>query len=171
LSRDSIERNINGSNKDQSEMQQVQFECYGPQGVQIIVCGLTDNNNRTIANLNGYLSKLHGQLAKSNSVKVFFDNLGYILVIKNNNITVDNIMEWTLDYQIVDIKEFDDVFEIKSVPSDFYKIKDVLLAHHCEIYESEIKLIAQNVIKNLTDENKQRLEKFIDSCNEDDDMQ
>jgi transcriptional/translational regulatory protein YebC/TACO1 len=74
-------------------MQQVQFECYGPQGVQLIVGGLTDNNNRTIANLNGYLAKLHGQLAKTNSVKTFFDNLGYILIVKTPNVDVDHVME------------------------------------------------------------------------------
>lgn len=171
LSRDSIERNINGNNKDAANMQQVQFECYGPQGVQLIVGGLTDNNNRTIANLNGYLAKLHGQLAKTNSVKTFFDNLGYILIVKTPNVDVDHVMEWTLNYNVIDIKDLDDVIEIKTAPVDFYRVKEELVKQQCQIHEAEIKLVAQNIITSLLPENAQRLEKFIDSCSEDDDIQ
>jgi transcriptional/translational regulatory protein YebC/TACO1 len=93
LSRDSIERNINGSNKDQTQMNLLEFECYGPNGIMIIIKALTDNGNRTIANLNGYLSKLHGEIAKPNSVKIFFENLGSIVVIKDHAITTDQILE------------------------------------------------------------------------------
>jgi transcriptional/translational regulatory protein YebC/TACO1 len=71
----------------------MEFECYGQGGIQIVVAALTDNTNRTQSNLRGYLSKLHGEIAKPNSVKIFFDNVGYIVVIKKNNINIDQIME------------------------------------------------------------------------------
>ncbi|GHU48642.1 hypothetical protein FACS1894218_6140 [Bacilli bacterium] len=92
LSRESIERNINGSNKDPQELSTLEFECYGPNGLQLVIAALTDNTNRTASNLRGYLSKLHGEIAKPNSVKIFFDNVGYIVLYKND-VTIDQIME------------------------------------------------------------------------------
>jgi transcriptional/translational regulatory protein YebC/TACO1 len=70
-----------------------EFECYGPSGLQLVISALTDNVNRTISNLNGYLAKLHGQIVKPNSVKIFFDNIGYIVFYKNGNVTYDQIIE------------------------------------------------------------------------------
>ncbi|MDR1235049.1 MAG: YebC/PmpR family DNA-binding transcriptional regulator [Mycoplasmataceae bacterium] len=170
LSRDSIERNINGSHKDSNELSVKEFECYGPSGIQIVVSALTDNINRTISNLNGYLSKLHGQIAKPNSVKIFFDNVGYIVIYKSN-ISVDKIMETTLDYNIIDIIEQEDAIEIKTNPGDFYKVKDVLTTIGVKIFNSEIRLLPQNPIESLDSDTKTRLEKFIDSCDQDDDIQ
>lgn len=171
LSKESIERNINGNQKDNVVMNQLQFECYGPEGIQIIIGALTDNVNRTISSLNGYLSKLHGTIAKTNSVRIFFENLGDIIVIKNSNINVDKLMELTLDYKIVDIIELDDCYEIKTIPTDFYNVKDLLIKNNIQIFEAEIKLIANETIKKISDDSKQRLERFVDSCENDDDMQ
>ncbi|MDR3329790.1 MAG: YebC/PmpR family DNA-binding transcriptional regulator [Mycoplasmataceae bacterium] len=171
LSRDSIDRNINGSNKDANEMATKEFECYGPNGLQIVVGALTDNVNRTISNLNGYLSKLHGQIAKSNSVKIFFDNVGYIVVYKTNGLNADNILEMTMNYNIMDVVEQEDAIEIKTTPFDFYKVKDILTQNNCKIFDSEIKLLPQNPIDVLDGDSKYRLEKFIDSCDQDDDIQ
>jgi transcriptional/translational regulatory protein YebC/TACO1 len=85
LPRESIQKNISGSDKDPQDLKQIEFECYGPEGIQIIVGGLTDNINRSTSNLRGYLSKLHGEIAKQNSVKIFFDNLGDIILLKSSN--------------------------------------------------------------------------------------
>jgi transcriptional/translational regulatory protein YebC/TACO1 len=93
LSRESIERNISGGEKDPANMEQCEFEVYGPNGIQVIIAALTDNKNRTIANINGYLAKFHGTMAKTNSVKIFFENAGYIVVEKTVGITLDEIME------------------------------------------------------------------------------
>jgi transcriptional/translational regulatory protein YebC/TACO1 len=152
-------------------MSSCEFECYGPQGIQIIVGGLTDNMNRTIASLNGYLSKLHGEIAKTNSVKVFFDNNGYIAIEKTSDINQDKIMEETMEYGIVDIMELEDAFEIRTIPEDFYKVKDVLTKNNYKILEAELKLIPQNYISSLSDENKAKLERFIDCCDNDEDIQ
>jgi transcriptional/translational regulatory protein YebC/TACO1 len=72
---------------------------------------------------------------------------------------------------VIDIKDLDDVIEIKTAPVDFYRVKEELVKQQCQIHEAEIKLVAQNIITSLLPENAQRLEKFIDSCSEDDDIQ
>lgn len=171
LSQESISRNINGGNKDETELVTKEFECYGPNGLQIVINALTDNVNRTISNINAYLSKLHGQLAKMNSVKIFFDNVGYIVVLKTHNASVDNIMNLTLAYEIVDIIEQEDAIEVKTSPKDFTTIKQLLTTNHYQIHSADITWLPQNPIVKLDNEIKQKLSTFIDSCENDSDIQ
>lgn len=170
LSRDSIDRNINGpSNNEDSKI--VDFECYGPNGIQIIVHGLTNNINRITSNLRGYLSKLHGEIAKPNSVRLFFDNYGVIVVYKKTGDSIDNLLELTMSYKIIDIFEADDGYEILTDPQDFYKVKEELIKHQYQIFDADIKLVPQNKIDNIDEDSKIRLERFIEACEEDEDIQ
>ncbi|MDR3249997.1 MAG: YebC/PmpR family DNA-binding transcriptional regulator [Mycoplasmataceae bacterium] len=175
LSRESIEKNINGSNKDPNEMTSLEYECYGPNGIQIIVTALTDNTNRTASNLRGYLSKLHGEIAKANSVKIFFDNLGVIVLYKNIGQSKDNIEEIILNNNVngyIDTNESNEIFTVNTESNDnFYKIKELLLNKGYSLIEAAIKLVAQNKVTKLDDENKARLERFIDACDQDEDIQ
>jgi YebC/PmpR family DNA-binding regulatory protein len=175
LSRDSIQRNIAGSNKDADQLIQLEYECYGPNGIQIIVTALSDNANRTNSNLRGYLAKLHGEIAKPNSVKIFFDNLGVIILEKLPNQTKDNIEEIILEKNLngyINTEEFDDSFEILTEPNNnFYEIKNVLSESGYKVFDAAIKLVAQNKITSLNEETKVKLDKFIDSCEEDEDIQ
>lgn len=171
LSRESIERNINGSQKDQSELVSLEYECYGPNGVQIIVDALTDNPNRVASNLRGYLSKFNAEIAKPNSVKRFFDKYGVITLVKNSNTNVDKIMEATMEFKVVDIVEYEDAFVVLTDPTDFYKTKDALKAQGFEIFEADIKMVSQNKITSLDEKTKEKFDKFIESCNDDDDIQ
>ncbi|MDR1851011.1 MAG: YebC/PmpR family DNA-binding transcriptional regulator [Mycoplasmataceae bacterium] len=175
LSRDSIERNISGSNKDPQELISLEYECYGPNGVQIIVNALTDNTNRTASNLRGYLSKLHGEIAKPNSVKIFFDNLGVIILEKLTGQSKSGVEELVLTNELdgyIDTNEYDDSLEVITEPNgSFYKIKEVLVNNGYKVYDAAIKLVAQNKITQLDDDTKERLTRFVDSCDEDDDIQ
>jgi YebC/PmpR family DNA-binding regulatory protein len=171
LSRESIERNINGSNKDSTDLAIKEFECYGPNGLQLVISALTDNVNRTISNLNGYLSKLHAQVAKPNSVKTFFDSVGYIVVFKDQNTNVDKILELTLTYNIIDVIDQEDAIEIKTFPTDFYKVKEALIQNNVKIFDAEIKLLPQAPILSINTDDKLRLEHFIEACEADDDIQ
>lgn len=171
LSRESIERNISGANKDPSNMVALTYECYGPNGSQFIIHALTDNQNRTASNLRGYLSKIHGEIAKTNSVKMFFNNYGTFVLVKNNTTNEDSILGALLDYEIIDIIEHEDNYEVYVNPEHFYDAKKSLQLANFNIHDAEIKLVAQNK-KDITDEQLlAKLEKFIDSCENDDDIQ
>ncbi|MDR2823504.1 MAG: YebC/PmpR family DNA-binding transcriptional regulator [Mycoplasmataceae bacterium] len=170
LSRESIQRNISGSSKDPAELSTLEFECYGPNGLQLVISALTDNINRTTSSLRGYLSKFHGEIAKPNSVKIFFDNRGDIIVYKDNH-SIDGLMELTMSYEIVDILEHEDAFEILTSPADFYKVKDLLTNSGYRLFEGEVKLISQNKITSLDEDTKVRLEKLLTLCDEDEDIQ
>ncbi|MDE5767593.1 MAG: YebC/PmpR family DNA-binding transcriptional regulator [Malacoplasma sp.] len=180
LSKESIEKNINGSVKDPSSLIDSEYEGYGPSGLRIIVKTLSDNVNRTISSLRGYFSKLKGEIAKPNSVKNSFNHAGEIIVSKNN-LSEDDLMEKILitleKLEIVDneepiqeTNEHEDCFQIIAMPKYFYKLRDGLKELKLDILESEIKYIPTD----YTDLNKEeyaRLERFLDSCNDDDDVQ
>jgi YebC/PmpR family DNA-binding regulatory protein len=175
MTKEAVLRNIQGSSKDASELVSLEYECYGPNGIQIIVNALSDNSNRTYSNLRGYLSKLHGEIAKPNSVKIFFEMQGVIIFEKHPNQSKESIEEIIIENNIegyVDTNEFEDSFEVITTPdNNFYLIKDLLSNSGYKVFEAEIKLVSQNKITSLDEENKARLEKFIESCDEDEDIQ
>lgn len=170
LSRESIEKNIKGASKDKDALEVLEFECYGPNGMQIIVSALTDNINRVTSNLRGYLSKINGTIAKQNSVKSFFDKNGYFIIAKDN-LTSDSLLEMLMEYDIIDIIEQEDGFEIITTPNDFYKVKDALSSQGIELINAEIKLIAANTIEINDEATMTKIDRFIASCEDDDDIQ
>lgn len=170
VTRDAIQRNISSSQKDNVTLKEVTYEAFGPKGLGIIVKALTDNDQRTISNLRGYLSKLHAELAKPNSVGILFDEYGQIIISKDNNLTEDKILELVIDYDIVDLKQDESAFELLVNPAIFFKVKNVLDDANIKILGAEIKLIA-NTFVDITEEDDKLLERFLDSCDDDDDIQ
>ena len=170
LSKEAINRNILGANKDQKNLINLTYECYGPNGIQIIVNALTDNQNRVVANLHGYLTKLGGQIAKQNSVKMFFTELAVFHVNKNSKTTYDFLLELLLPYEIVDLIE-EDIYEILAKPKDFLAINNELKKTQCDIIFGEVKLVAnekKEVHDNLLME---KIQRFLNQCEQDEDIQ
>ena len=170
LSKEAINRNILGANKDQKNLINLTYECYGPNGIQIIVNALTDNQNRVVANLHGYLTKLGGQIAKQNSVKMFFTELAVFHVNKNSKTTYDFLLELLLPYEIVDLIE-GDIYEILAKPKDFFAINNELKKNQCDIIFGEVKLVAnekKEIHDNLLME---KIQRFLNQCEQDEDIQ
>jgi YebC/PmpR family DNA-binding regulatory protein len=171
LSRDSINRNINGGNKDTEKLENLEYEAYGPNGLQIIISVLTDNSNRSAGNIRGYLNKFNAKIAKPNSVKSFFEEKGHIIVPKKDGISLDSLMELTMENKILDILEQEDCFEIYVEPYDIYKTVDNLKNNNVEIFSSETKLFPNEKIAELEEQIKLKLNNFIASCEDDEDVQ
>lgn len=169
LSRDSIQKNINGATKDPEVLKEIIYEGYGPKGIAIIVKALTDNEQRTISNVRGYFSKLHGEISKPNSVKMLFNEYGVFLINKEI-INENKILELTMDYNVVDIIEYDGYYEVLVETQDFYKVKNIFDDSNIEIESFEIKFIPIDAI-DINDDDKTKLDKFFDSCDDDDDIQ
>ncbi|ASJ89076.1 MAG: DNA-binding regulatory protein, YebC/PmpR family [Candidatus Malacoplasma girerdii] len=169
LSRDSINRNINGTNTDKENLEALEYEAYGPNGLQIIIGVLTSNSNRSASNIRGYLSKLGGHIVKPNAVKAFFETKGYIIA-KKNNTSLDQLMELTMEFGILDLIEQEDGFEIFTTSSDYYKVVDHLKANNIELFSFDLKLFPMSPINDIGD-NTEKLTRFIDSCEDDEDIQ
>lgn len=170
LTRDTIQRNIANS-KDADNLKELTYEGYGPRGLAIIVKTLTDNEQRTISNLRGYFSKLHGEISKPNSVKMLFDEYGQFIIANNNKITEDDILEMTLNYNVVDLKHDDSAFELLVQPIDYFDVKQIMSDNtQIELLSSEVKLIP-NAYVDISEQEDVALQKFITSCEDDDDIQ
>lgn len=169
LSRDSIEKNINGANKDASTLKELYYEGYGPNGMGIIIKAVTDNEQRTISAIRGYFSKLHGNIAKPNSVMIHFDERSEF-VIDKSLFNEDQILEATMDSEIIDLIDDEDCFVIIAKPQEFTKINDLLEKANITSLSSEIRYIPQNTVQ-INQEQKILYDRFINACDDDDDIQ
>ncbi len=169
LSRESIEKNINGANKDASSLKEIYYEAYGPNGMAILIKVLTDNEQRSVSAIRGYLSKLNGQLAKPNSVKMIFDELGEFILDKQKT-NEEEILNCTIDFQLENFIEEEDSFLMYCKPNLFFAITEEIEKNNIPIFSAEIKYVANRYVS-INDEYKEKYERFINSCDDDDDIQ
>ena len=168
LSRESIEKNINGATKDQAAFKEMFYEGYGPNGLAILIKVLTDNEQRAVSAIRGYFSKLHGQLAKPNSVKMIFEELGEI-IFDAHSASEDDILNATIENDIVDLVNEEDYYILYTKPNDFYAVKENLEQHHIPFISAEIKYIANQKV-DVPDDQMDKVERFLAACEEDDDI-
>lgn len=169
LSRESIQKNINGASKDESNIKELTYEGYGPNGLAIIIKALTDNEARTISAVRGYFSKLQAQLAKPNSVMMLFAEKGQFIINKDQDISSDSLLELLIEYDVIDIIETDEVYELLITPDHFSSAKEELIKANVNLISAEIKLIPDNFIS-LDPINREKLVRFVNACEDDDDI-
>ena len=172
--RETIERAIKkGSGELMGDNYEVlSYEGYGPFGIAVIVKTLTDNKNRTAANLRYIFSKYSGNIGLSGCVSYMFKEIGEIVVDMSQDISEDEIMEIAFEFGAYDFQthEKERVYVIKSNADNFRKIKQELESEDIDFLEAEIRLQPDNYI-NLSREDAEMFEKFIDALEEDEDVQ
>lgn len=146
------------------------YEGYGPSGVAIMVEALTDNKNRTTAELRNIFSKKNGNLAGSGSVSWMFSKKGYILVDKSVKISEDELMSIILDAGAEDMKSEGKTYEITCQAQDFEKIKAVLKEKKIDVQAAEITMIPSSTVK-LTGETAKHVLELADALEEHEDVQ
>jgi YebC/PmpR family DNA-binding regulatory protein len=145
LPKDTIERAIKKGTGDLEGVnyEEVVYEGYGPGGAALIISTLTDNLNRTVAEVRYLLNKYGGNLGKTGAVSWKFDKVGVILIPKSST-DEDTLMELALDVGAEDIKSDDDeYFEVTTQPNDVIKISESLKEKGMEIESSEVMMIPQ----------------------------
>ena len=135
----------------------VMFDAYGPGGVALLIEGLTDNKNRTTAEIRNILSKKNGNLAGAGSTAFLFSKKGFIS-IKKNKISEDELMNMVLDLGAEDINSTGSYHEITSNPSDFEAIKEAIKAKGILMVTAELTMIPSSYIRLMGNEAKQLLE-------------
>jgi YebC/PmpR family DNA-binding regulatory protein len=125
---DNIERAIKRGTGDLEGVnyEEITYEAYGPGGVAIIIEVLTDNKNRTAAEIRHTLSKHGGHLGSRNSVAYMFNRIGKI-VIDAGRFTEDQVLEAGLEAGLEDVQRVDDVFIASTSPSDVFDVKNMLV--------------------------------------------
>lgn len=170
---DNIERAVKKATGtlDGASYEEVTYEGYGPSGIAVIVHVLTDNRNRTAAEVRHAFSKYDGNLGESGCVSFMFDRKGYIVIVdKEGTIDEDELTMDAIDAGAEDIEVEDQVYEIYTNPDDFEAVRNHLETHGYMIEEGEITMIPQNYSE-LDQESEEKVIQLIDMLEDNEDVQ
>ncbi len=150
----------------------VQYEGYGPNGTAIIVECLTDNRNRTAANVRSAFTKGGGAIGTPGCVSFMFDKRGQIIVSKEDcDMEADDLMMVALDAGAEDFAEEEDCFEIYTAPDDFSAVREALEKENIPMADAEVTMIPQTYVELSDDQDLYKINKILDLLDEDDDVQ
>ncbi len=171
---DTIDRGIKKAAGDLGSVnyEHVTYEGYGPGGIAIIVEALTDNKNRTAANVRSAFTKGSGNIGTQGCVSYMFDSKGQIMIDKEEYETdPDELMMLALDAGAEDFSEEEDSYEILTDPEELGAVREKLEAQGVIMASAEVTMIPQNYVT-LTDETAlKQLNRTLDLLDEDDDVQ
>lgn len=148
---------------------EITYEGYGPNGVAVMVETMTDNRNRTVAEIRHIFSKNGGNMGESGSVAWMFDKKGYLVVDKAAK-SEEELFEIAIEAGADDMQDGGEVFEIFATPDNFEAVSDAVKAAGIEPQAAEISMIPQNYIK-LEGQDAKTMLKLYEALDDNDDVQ
>ncbi len=171
---DTIDRGIKKAAGDANadNYEHITYEGYGPAGIAIIVETLTDNRNRTAADVRSAFTKGHGNVGTQGCVSFMFDEKGQIIVDKEEcEMSFDDLMMVALDAGADDINEEEDFFEILTSPDDFSAVREELEKQGIPMAEADIAMIPQTKTALTDPADRKNLQRILDLLDDSDDVQ
>ena len=171
---DTIDRGIKKAAGDANSVnyERTVYEGYGPSGTAIIVEALTDNKNRTAANVRNAFTKGGGNVGTPGCVSYMFDEKGQILIDKEEyDADPDEFMMTVIDAGAEDFIDNDDSFEILTAPEAFSEVREKLEKLGVPMAEAEVKMIPQNYVTLSDEEDIKKINKIFDLLDVEDDVQ
>jgi len=171
MPKDNVERAIKRGTGEiaGAAYEEVIYEGYGPGGVAVMVEALTDNKNRTVADIRHIFDKHSGNLGESGCVAWMFQKRG-VIELAGEGLTEDDVMELALEAGAQDIKAEGDTFEITADPADFDAVRSAVEAKGWKIELAEITMIPQNTVK-LEGKKAEQMLKMMDALDDNEDLQ
>lgn len=172
MPKDNIERAIKkgtGTGADAVVFEEVTYEGYGPGGAAVLVEVMTDNKNRTVAEVRHIFSKHGGNLGENGCVAWIFEKKGTI-VLDKKSVNEDELMELALEAGAQDVREEENEFEIITDPASFEEVKDAIDQRKIKYIEAKISLIPQTTVKLEAGKAEQML-KLMEKLEDNDDVQ
>ncbi len=172
IPKDNIQRAIQkgAGALDGSNFEEVVYEGYGPAGVAMMVSTLTDNRNRTAADVRHAFSKYGGNLGASGCVGYMFQQKGIFVVNKETGVEEDDLMMVVLDAGAEDLKNEEECFEVVTDPSAFDAVEKALADNNIEVEMSEITMVPDTMAA-LSPEDAGKVQRMLDALEELDDVQ
>jgi len=170
---DNIQRAIQRGtgNLEGQDYEEVIYEGYGPGGTALLVEVLTDNRNRTAADIRHIFSKGGGSLGESGCVAWMFQRKGYIVVKKENAGDEEELMLQLLDAGAEDIKEDDQFFEVITAPEDFEHAKQALEEAGITQESAEITMLPQTTVPIQDVGEARKVIKLVEALEDNEDVQ
>lgn len=172
MPKDNIDRAIKKGtgDLDGAVYEEILYEGYGPGGVAVLVETMTDNKNRTVADIRHYFAKSGGNLGESGCVGWMFDKKGTISVDKEG-VTEEELMDLALEAGAEDVVEEEDSFQIITAPEAFNDVVEQLEKANVKFSEATMSMIAQNTIDVAEEKTARSLLRLLDNLEDHDDVQ
>lgn len=171
MPKDTVERAIKkATDKDAGDYKEIVYEGYGPYGVAIVVETATDNNTRTVANVRSYFTKHGGSLGTQGSLSFLFDHKSVFKVKPKEGVSMEDLELELIDYGVDEIEADEEEIDIYGAYEEFAGIQKYLEENGFEIISSEFERIP-NDLKEVTDEQREKIEKLLEKFEEDEDVQ
>jgi YebC/PmpR family DNA-binding regulatory protein len=148
---------------------EITYEGYGPGGVAIMVDSMTDNRNRTVAEIRHIFSKNGGNLGTSGAVSYLFEKKGYIVVEKSAK-SEEELFELVIEAGADDLRDDEDNFEIITSPENFDPVLTAVKEAGIEPQVAEVEMVPQNYIK-LEGQDARQMLKLMEALEDHDDVQ
>ena len=150
-------------------IEEVSYEGYGPFGVAILIEAITDNKNRTVADIRHALSKFGGSLGQAGSVSWNFERNGIILIDKNE-ISEDDIFEFSIENDCIEFFEDDDCYRLHFHSNELYNKLDLLEKLSIKVDSSFLAYVPKDEI-GLNEDDNQKVEKLLEFLDDLEDVQ
>ena len=170
---DNIQRIIKrAEGGDKTEYEAITYEGYGPGGIAVMVETLTDNRNRTAANMRHYFDKYGGNMGATGCVSWSFDKKGVIVINdEDQELEEDKVMEDALEAGAADFAPDEGVYTVYTDPDDVASVAEALTNDGYELLSAQAEMVPQNTVK-LTDEGDiKNLQKMLDMFEDNEDVQ
>jgi YebC/PmpR family DNA-binding regulatory protein len=173
MPKDNIDRAIakgSGADADADAFETIVYEGYGPEGVAVIVEALTDNKNRTAADVRHMFSKHGGNLGATGAVAWQFDRRG-VVVVPADGVDEEELLLVAADGGAEDIEQDGDVFQVTSAPESLSSVREAIEAAGFTVDSAELMLVPKTTVS-IEDEAKARqVMRLIDALEDNDDVQ
>ncbi len=152
------------------EYEAINYEGYGVGGVAVIVETLTDNRNRTAADVRHLLDKYGAGMGATGCVGWQFDQKG-VMIIEREELDEDETMMLALDAGAEDFQADEEAFTVYTAPADFGAVREALEAKGLSFIEAEVEMVPQNYIRLESTEDMEKMRKLLDNLEDNDDVQ
>jgi YebC/PmpR family DNA-binding regulatory protein len=152
---------------DGGTYESITYEGYAPGGVGLLIDALTDNRNRTSADVRNVFSKLGGSLAEPGAVGWQFSRKGVIIATGGE----DEIMMAALEAGADDVSADGDDFRVMCAPSDVYEVRDALVAAGITVVSAESTMVSSTIIEVSDVDDARKILRIVDALEDNDDVQ
>ena len=149
--------------------EEVTYEGFGPGGVALMIESVTDNKNRTVAEIRHILERFNGKFGALNSVSYMFHRKG-IITIPRMNAAEDDVMNIILDAGADDMKTDEDSYQVITSPESFERVRQALEKKNIKNEEAEIQLVPENTV-HVDGKEAEQLLRLLEALEDNDDIQ
>ena len=170
MPKDTLQRTISKANdKDAAQMQELTFECHVNHGIALFIEALSDNNNRTVANVKSIMNKYGGTLETNGSLSFLFDRKGVFVIPRKADMNIEELEMELIDGGLEEMEVEDDYLTLYTAYEDFGNMVKMLEEKDIECESAELQRIP-NTTRQIEPESIKKVLKVISLLEEDDDI-